>query len=129
MCGCDHGDWGAGSLARGSWSVRHTQDRGQEPGWGEGPGPAPSLPGPSTPVLCALHLQTSPPQGWTVVDSDDGTLCLQTLLFCEVWGGAGWATAASVHSICPSQSQREQGIHEQGRTQSPSTGQDISGFW
>ena len=83
---------------------------------------------PSTPVLCALHLQTSPPQGWTGVDSDDRTLCSQTLLFCEVWSGAGWATAASGHSICPSQSQRGQGIHEQGGTQSPSTGQDVSGF-
>ena len=29
------------------------------------------------------------------------------LLFCEVWAGAGWATAASGHSICPSQSHRD----------------------
>ena len=54
MCGCDHRDWTAGNLAGRSGSVRHTQDRGQEQGWGEGAGLAPLLPGPSTPVLCAL---------------------------------------------------------------------------
>ena len=81
MCGCDQRDWRAGHPAGGSCSVRHTQGRGQEPGWGEEAGLAPLLPGPSTPVLCALCLQTetSPPQGWKVVDSDDGTLCSQTV--------------------------------------------------
>ena len=137
ICGCDHRDWRAGHLAGESWSVRHTQDRGQEPGWREGPGLAPLLPGPSTPVLCVLCLQTetSPPQGWKVVESDDGTLCSETVsssvrcglvlagpqlplvtLFVHTvpQGGYGFCT-------------KEQGIHEQGRTQSPSTGQDVSG--
>ena len=54
MCGCDHRDWTAGNPAGRSGSVRHTQDRGQEQGWGEGAGLAPLLPGTSTLVLCAL---------------------------------------------------------------------------
>lgn len=109
ICGCGHRDWRAGHPAGGSWSVRHTQDKGQEPSWGEGAEPAPLLPGPSTPVLCALCLQTetSPPQGWKVVDSDDGTLCSQTVSS-SVRCGLGLAEPRLPHHfICPSRSHRE----------------------
>lgn len=137
MCGCDHRDWTAGNPAGGSGSARRTQDRGQQPGWGEGAGPAPLLPGPSTLVLCALCLQTetSPPQGWKVVDSDDGTLCSQTVSS-SVRCGLGLAGPRLPPSLYLSITvprggcgfcTKEQGTHERGGTQSPSSRQDVLG--
>ena len=85
-------------------------------------------------VLC-LQTETSPPQGWKVVDSDDGTLCSQTVSS-SVRCGLGLAGPRLPPSLYLSITvprggcgfcTKEQGIHEQGGTQSPSAGQDVTG--